>query len=137
MSNQSQFCITAALNKVSDPNRDLMQNHRDVEKLNRARQLASTRRRIVQMEAMVADFDRTAIELEGWIQVEQNRTRIHDPANFAYSASAIAMTRRRDALKRSRETLMRYMDELKRQLVDADLMLDSRASSALDGGDGQ
>jgi hypothetical protein len=72
------------------------------------------------MEAVVADFDRTANELEGWIKAEQNRTRIQDPAHFAYSTSAIAMTQRRDALKRSRETLMRSIDELKRQLADAD-----------------
>jgi hypothetical protein len=137
MSSQSQFCITAVLDEVSDPNRDLVQDQSAVEKLNRARQLGSMRLRIVQMEAMVADFDRTAVELEGWIQVEQNRTRIHDPTHFAYSASAVAMTRRRDALKRSRETLMRSMDELKRQLADADVMLYSRASSALDGGGGQ
>jgi hypothetical protein len=124
MSSQSQFCITAALNQVSDPNRDLVQDHRVAEKHNRVRQLASARQRIVQIEAIVADFDRMAIELEGWIRVEENRTRIHDSAHFAYSASAVAMTRRRDVLRQSRETLMRTVDELKRQLSEADAMLE-------------
>jgi flagellar FliJ protein len=73
------------------------------------------------MEATVADFDKTANELEEWIRVEQNRTRIGDPAHFAYSMSATSMTRRRDALMRSRETLIRAIEELKRQLTEADV----------------
>jgi flagellar protein FliJ len=126
MNSQSQFCITAALNEVSDPKRGFGHNHRAVERLHRPRRVGidDTRQRIAQMEAIVADFDRTANELEGWIRAEQNRTRIHDPAHFAYSTFAIAMTRRRDALKRSRETLMRSIDELKRQLADADTTLE-------------
>jgi hypothetical protein len=122
MKSQSQFCITAVLNEVSDPKRDFGQDHRSVERLNGARQIGihDAHQRIAQMEAIVADFDRTATELEGWIKAEQNRTRIHDPVHFAYSTSAIAMTQRRDALKRSRETLLRSIDELKRQLADAD-----------------
>jgi flagellar protein FliJ len=122
MKAQSQICTTAILNEVSDPNRDNVQDGRTVERLHRVRRVGidDTRRRIAQMEAVVADFDRTANELEGWIKAEQNRTRIQDPAHFAYSTSAIAMTQRRDALKRSRETLMRSIDELKRQLADAD-----------------
>jgi flagellar FliJ protein len=122
MNSQSQFFITAALNEVSDPKRGFGHNHRAGERLNRPRRVGidDTRQRIAKMEAIVADFDRTANELEGWIRAEQNRTRIHDPAHFAYSTFAIAMTRRRDALKRSRETLMRSIDDLKRQLADAD-----------------
>jgi flagellar protein FliJ len=87
-----------------------------------------TRQRIAQVEAIVADFDRTANELEGWIRSEQNRTRIHDPAHFAYSTFAIAMTRRRDALKRSRETLRCSIDELQRQLSGADVTVESPIS---------
>jgi hypothetical protein len=126
MRSQSQFCITAVLNEVSDPKRSFDYDRRAVERFNRARRIEidDTRQRIAQMEAIIADFDRTANELEGWIRAEQNRTRIHDPAHFAYSTFAIAMTRRRDALKRSRETLMRSIDELKRQLADADASLE-------------
>jgi flagellar protein FliJ len=125
MNSQSQYCITAILNEVSNPKRGVGQDHRSAERLNRARQVGidDTHQRIAQMEAIVADFDRTANELEGWIRAEQNRTRIHDPAHLAYSTFAIAMTRRRDALKRSRETLTRSIDDLKRQLADADVML--------------
>jgi flagellar FliJ protein len=70
------------------------------------------------MEATMADFDKSANNLEEWIRAEQNRTRIDDPAHFAYSTSAASMTRRRDALMRSRETLIRAIEELKRQLDD-------------------
>ena len=120
MKAQSQFCTTAILNEVSDPNRDRVQDQRAVERLRRVGRGEDTRRRMAQMEAIVADFDRTANELGDWIKAEENRTRIQDPAHFAYSAAATAMRHRRDALRRSRETLMRSIDELKRQLADAD-----------------
>jgi flagellar protein FliJ len=125
MNSQSQFCITAVLNEVSNPKRGFGYNHGNVRRLNRARRVGidDTHQQIAQMEATVADFDRTASELEGWIRAEQNRTRIHDPAHLAYSTFAIAMTRRRNALKRSRETLTRSIDDLKRQLADADATL--------------
>jgi flagellar FliJ protein len=73
------------------------------------------------MEATVADFDRTANEIDGWIIAEQDRTRIHDPGHFAYSTSAIAMTLRRNALMRSREGLVRTIAELRRQIAEADI----------------
>jgi flagellar protein FliJ len=126
MKGRSQFCITATLNEISDPNRDDVRDQIAAEKLHRLRQagIEDTRRRIAQMDAAMADFDRPATELEGWIKAEENRTRIQDPAHFAYSTFAIAMTERRDALKRSRETLMRSIGDLERQLVDADVTLE-------------
>jgi hypothetical protein len=71
----------------------------------------NNRRWVSQIEAMIADFDKTANELESWIQAEQNRTRILDPTNPVYSTLATGMTQRRDKLKRS-------IDMLKRQLAD-------------------
>jgi flagellar protein FliJ len=65
----------------------------------------------VPADLRIADFDRSANELERWIQDEQNRTRIHDPAHAAYSAFAQAMARRRNKLKLS-------IDALKRQLAE-------------------
>jgi hypothetical protein len=121
LESQSQFCITAVLAEVSEVNRD--EEPRAVERLNRVRRRAieRARQRIAQMEATVADFDRTMNQIEGWITAEQNRTRIHDPGHFAYSTCAIAMTRRRDAMMRSREMLMRTIADLKRQLADGDV----------------
>jgi hypothetical protein len=63
---QSQFCIATML---SDPDRD---------RVRRVRRggIEDKRQRIDQMEAIVADFDSTVNELEGWIKAEQKRTRI-------------------------------------------------------------
>jgi hypothetical protein len=124
MKSQSQFCITAVLEGSPAPDKGVGQDRRAVERLNRVRQqgIEITRQRIAQMEATIANFDRTANELEGWIQVEQKRTGIHDPANFAYSSSASAMIQRRDALKRSRDTLQHSIEELKSKLAAASVM---------------
>jgi hypothetical protein len=54
---------------LSDPDRD---------RVRRVRRggIEDKRQRIDQMEAIVADFDSTVNELEGWIKAEQKRTRI-------------------------------------------------------------
>jgi len=75
-------------------------------------QVDEKRRRVAQIESMVADFDRMAAQLDHEITAEQERSGIHDPANFAYPAYAKAAIGRRDNLKRS-------VDELKGQLEDA------------------
>jgi flagellar protein FliJ len=86
--------------------------------------LGNNRQRIAQIEAIIADFDKTANELDARIQAEQDRTRIHDPAHFAYSTSATAMIQRRDKLKRS-------IDELKR--LNAKVVLESSISAGVQG----
>ena len=70
------------------------------------------RRQVAQIEAMIAEFDRMAGELDREIAVEQSRAGIDDPAHFAYPTYAKAAIVRRDNLKRS-------ADELKTQLEDA------------------
>ena len=74
------------------------------------------RRRVAQIESMVADFDRMAGDLEREITSEQDRAGIHDPTHFAYPTYAKAAIVRRDNLKRS-------ADELKGQLEDARMAL--------------
>jgi hypothetical protein len=97
------------------------------ERLDRLKQLGidNTRRHVRQIEGMIADFDRMVNTLMSEIQVEQDRTGIHDSAHFAYSTSARAMTQRRDNLNRS-------IDELKRQLADAKVALE-RSSFCREG----
>jgi flagellar FliJ protein len=114
----SQFS-KPALDPLPNLERFLDSPDRAVKRLSRLTQsrIENTRLRIAQMEATITDFERTTHELESWIQAEQNRTGIHDTTHFAYSTSAMAMTRRRDALKRS-------IGELKRQLSDARAMLE-------------
>ena len=74
------------------------------------------RRRVAQIESMVADFDRMATDLDREIATEQERAGIHDPTHFAYPTYAKAAIGRRDNLKRS-------ADELKGQLEEARLAL--------------
>ena len=75
-------------------------------------QVDEKRRRVAQIESMVADFDRMAGDLDREIATEQERAGIHDPTHFAYPTYAKAALGRRDNLKRS-------ADELKGQLNDA------------------
>ena len=75
-------------------------------------QVDEKRRKVMQIEGMIAEFDRMATELEREIKTEQDRANIHDPAHFAYPTYAKAAIQRRDNLKRS-------ADELGGQLTDA------------------
>ncbi len=79
-------------------------------------QVDEKRRKVAQIEAMIAEFDRMATDLEREIKVEQDRSGIHDPAHFAYPTYAKAAVARRENLKRS-------ADELRVQLEDAKLAL--------------
>jgi flagellar protein FliJ len=79
-------------------------------------QVDEKRRRVAQIEGMIADFDRMTADLEREITTEQERAGIHDPTHFAYPTYAKAAIVRRDNLKRS-------ADELKGQLEDARLAL--------------
>ena len=80
-------------------------------------QVDEKRRKVAQIEAMIAEFDRMAADLEREIRVEQDRAGIHDPGHFAYPTYAKAAIGRRENLKRS-------ADELRTQLEDAKLALD-------------
>src|ERR1700682_299177 len=79
-------------------------------------QVDEKRRKVAQIEAMIAEFDRIASELDREIKLEQDRAGIHDPAHFAYPTYAKAAMNRRENLKRS-------ADELKVQLDDAQASL--------------
>src|ERR671929_1245871 len=79
-------------------------------------QVDEKRRKVAQIEGMIAEFERMATDLDREIVAEQERAGIHDPAHFAYPTYAKAALTRRDNLKRS-------ADELKGQLEDARLAL--------------
>ena len=79
-------------------------------------QVEEKRRKVAQIETMIAEFERMAGDLEREIKVEQDRAGIHDPAHFAYPTYAkAAMTRR--------ENLMRSTGELRTQLEEAQAAL--------------
>src|ERR1041385_5308887 len=75
-------------------------------------QVDEKRRKVAQIEAMIAEFERIATDLDREIKTEQDRAGIHDPAHFAYPTYAKAAITRREILKRS-------VDELRIQLEDA------------------
>jgi len=75
-------------------------------------QVDEKRRKVAQIETMIAEFDRMSGELDREIRIEQDRAGIHDPAHFAYPTYAKAAITRRENLKRS-------VDELRIQLEDA------------------
>ena len=75
-------------------------------------QVDEKRRRVAQIEGMIADFQRMSAELEREIVAEQERAGINDPTHFAYPTYAKAAIQRRENLTRS-------ADELRIQLEDA------------------
>ncbi len=82
-------------------------------------QVDEKRRKVAQIEAMIAEFDRIATELEREIKLEQDRAGIHDPSHFAYPTYAKAAMGRRENLKRSAEELKVQADDAKAALGEA------------------
>ncbi len=82
-------------------------------------QVDEKRRRVAQIEGMIAEFDRIAGELDRDIKTEQDRTGIHDPGHFAYPTYAKAAMQRRENLKRSVDELRVQLEEAKAALGEA------------------
>jgi flagellar export protein FliJ len=89
------------------------------------------RRRVTQIETMIAEFSRMAGELEREIASEEKRAGISDPAHFAYPTYAKAAATRRDNLKRSQGELEAQLAEAKARLDEA--IEEFRKVEALDG----
>ena len=53
-------------------------------------QVDERRRKVAQIEGMIAEFDRMAGDLDREIRAEQDRAGIHDPGHFAYPTYAKA-----------------------------------------------
>jgi len=82
-------------------------------------QVDEKRRKVAQIEAMIAEFDRIAGELEREIKVEQDRAGIHDPTHFAYPTYAKAAASRRENLKHSTDELRVQLEDAKAALGEA------------------
>src|SRR5499427_7343055 len=82
-------------------------------------QVDERRRKVAQIEGMIAEFERMAGDLEREIKVEQERAGIHDPAHFAYPTYAKAAMQRRENLKRSADELKVQLDDAKAALGEA------------------
>jgi flagellar export protein FliJ len=82
-------------------------------------QVDEKRRRVAQIEGMIAEFERIAADLEREIKTEQDRAGIHDPGHFAYPTYAKAAMARRENLKRSADELRGQLDDAKAALGEA------------------
>ncbi len=82
-------------------------------------QAEEKRRRVRQIELMVAEFTRMAIDLDREIVNEEKRAGISDPNHFAYPTYARAAITRRDNLKRSIDELTAQIEEAKAAQQDA------------------
>jgi flagellar export protein FliJ len=82
-------------------------------------QVDEKRRKVAQIEGMIAEFERMATDLEREIKAEQDRAGIHDPAHFAYPTYAKAAIQRRENLSRSAAELKMQLDDARNALADA------------------
>lgn len=77
------------------------------------------RRRVAQIEGMIAEFNRMAGDLDREIATEEQKAGCSDPAHFAYPTYAKAASQRRDNLRRSALDLQSQLDEAKAELGEA------------------
>ena len=82
-------------------------------------QVDEKRRKVMQIEGMIAEFERMATDLEREIKHEQDRAGIHDPTHFAYPTYAKAAIQRRENLTRSADELKGQLEEAKAALGEA------------------
>ena len=82
-------------------------------------QVDEKRRKASQIEGMIAEFERMAVDLEREIKTEQERAGINDPSHFAYPTYAKAAITRRDNLKRSADELKGQLEEARMALAEA------------------
>jgi flagellar FliJ protein len=82
-------------------------------------QVDEKRRKVAQIEVMIAEFERIAGDLEREIKAEQDRAGIHDPAHFAYPTYAKAAMQRRENLKHSAADLKLQLEDAKGALAEA------------------
>ena len=80
-------------------------------------QVDEKRRKVMQIESMIAEFERMANDLEREIKLEQDRAGIHDPAHFAYPTYAKAAIQRRENLNRSTDELRGQLEEARGHLA--------------------
>jgi flagellar FliJ protein len=82
-------------------------------------QVDERRRKVAQIEGMIAEFERMAGDLEREIKTEQDRAGIHDPGHFAYPTYAKAAMQRRENLQRSADDLKAQLEAATGTLAEA------------------
>ena len=82
-------------------------------------QVDEKRRRVTQIEMMMADFQRMAMELDREVVHEEARAGITDIGHFAYPTYARAAATRRDNMRQSAIALEGQLAEAKAELGEA------------------
>jgi flagellar FliJ protein len=82
-------------------------------------QVDEKRRQVAQIEAMIAEFERMAKELNDQVLAEQERSGIHDTAHFAYPTFAKAAMQRRDNLNASTQELREQLRVAQEECAEA------------------
>jgi flagellar protein FliJ len=77
------------------------------------------RRKVTQIESMIAEFERMARELDHHVVAEQERSGIRDTDHFAYPTVAKAAMQRRDNLVASSNELREQLRIAEAECADA------------------
>ena len=105
-------------------------------------QVNDKRRQLLQLDMMVAEFERMAGELEVQIVAEEKKAGITDMNHFAYPTFAKAARLRRDNLKNSQHDLLQQRNAAESVLAEAEAelskaeMLESRDAKNRDNDSG-
>ncbi len=103
-------------------------------------QVSEKRRQLMQLDMMIAEFDRMATELEVQIVAEEKKAGITDMNHFAYPTFAKAARLRRDNLMNSQFDLAQQKSAAESILAEAEAelskaeMLESRDSKMRETG---
>lgn len=101
-------------------------------------QVNEKRRQRLQLDMMIADFERMVRELDYQIDAEEKKVGISDINHFAYPTFAKAVRLRRDNLKNSQSDLQRQRTAAEPSLSEAEAelskaqMLESRSGRGHD-----
>jgi flagellar export protein FliJ len=105
-------------------------------------QVNDKRRQLLQLDMMIAEFERMAGELEFQIVAEEKKAGITDINHFAYPTFAKAARLRRDNLKNSQHDLLQQRNAAESILAEAEAelskaeMLESRDAKNRDNDSG-
>jgi hypothetical protein len=98
-------------------------------------QVNEKRRQLLQLDMMVAEFERMATELEVQIAAEEKKAGISDINHFAYPTFAKAARHRRENLINSQSDLIRQRTDAQSLLREAEAELSK--AQALESRDGK
>lgn len=86
-------------------------------------QVTEKRRQLLQLDMMIAEFERMAGELELQITAEEKKAGITDTTHFAYPTFATAARLRRDNLRNSQSDLAQQRSAAESLLAEAEAEL--------------